>query len=78
MKQCEFQTGIGRLQRETKRLREQWQQAKLDWQDQSAREFEQKFLQPLVPIVKLSLAAIYELDEIVQDADKACGDHGPQ
>ncbi len=74
MKVCDFQTGIGRLQRETKELRDKWQETKAHWNDKAAREFETKFLDPLLPNLKLTLAAIYEMAECVDDAQAACGD----
>ncbi len=73
---CDFQTGVGRLQRETKKLRDKWLDTKVHWNDKASAEFEQKYLQPLIPNLKLGLAAIHEFSEIVEDAEKALGDRG--
>jgi hypothetical protein len=70
MKTCDLQTGIQRLQKETKRLREKWEATKDFWKDQAACDFEQKYLQPLDPTLRLTLAAVYELAEIIAEAEK--------
>ncbi len=74
MKICDFQTGIGRLQRDTKKLKDKWHETKVHWKDKSSVEFEQQYLQPLMPNVKLGLAAVYELAEIMDEAEKELGD----
>jgi len=75
---CDLQTPLGRAQKETKRLKDAWQATKLHWKDQAARDFEEKYLQPLIPTLQLTLAAVYDLAEIVDDAEQECGDHGPR
>ena len=74
MKICDFQTGVGRLQRNTKQLKDKWHDTKVHWKDKAAAEFEKTYLQPLIPNVKLALAAIHELSEIVTEAEKELGD----
>lgn len=74
MRLCDFQTGIGRLQRETKRLKDKWRETKVHWNDKAAKQFEEKYLEPLIPNIKLTLAAVHELAEIVEEAEKECGD----
>ena len=74
MKVCDFQTSVGRLQKETKRLKDKWLQTKEFWKDQAANDFEQKYLNPLLPTLQMTLAAAYELAEVVEDAEKECGD----
>lgn len=73
---CDLQTPIGRTQKETKRLKDAWEQTKVHWKDKAARDFEEKYLQPLIPTLQLTLAAVYELAETVDEAEKACGDFG--
>ena len=62
------------MQRETKRLKDKWRETKVHWQDGAAKKFEEKYLEPLIPSIKLTLAAVHELSEIVADAEKECGD----
>ena len=59
---------------ETKRLRDKWEQTKQHWQDQACKDFEEKYLQPLLPTLQLTLAAVHELAEIIEDAETECGD----
>jgi hypothetical protein len=74
MKICDLQTSVGRLQKETKRLREHWEQTRQHWQDKAASDFEEKYLAPLIPTLKLTLAAIHEFSEVIEEAEKQCGD----
>lgn len=76
MKICDLQTSVGRLQKETKRLRDHWEQTKKHWQDQAAQDFEEKYLAPLIPALQVTLAAVYELVEVIEEAEKQCGDLG--
>jgi hypothetical protein len=71
---CDLQTGIGRLQRETKRLQDAWDETKIHWDDKASREFEEKYLQPLLPLLQASTSAVHEYHEIVLEAEKECGD----
>ena len=74
---CDLQTPLGRVQKETKRLKDSWLATKVHWQDKAASDFEETYLQPLIPTLQLTLAAAYELAEAIGDAEKACGDDGP-
>ena len=76
MKICDLQTSLGRLQRETKRLRDHWDQTKKHWQDKAAQDFEEKYLAPLIPTLQITMAAVYELAEVIEEAEKQCGDQG--
>lgn len=71
---CDLQTGIGRIQRETKELQEKWYATKEHWRDQVAREFEETYLQALLPHLKLTLAAAYEFNEVVGQVEQELGD----
>ena len=74
MKISDLQSGVGQLQRETKRLRDAWLETKQHWRDAASREFEEKYLQPLIPNIKLALAAVHELAEVVEKAERELGD----
>ncbi|HEY6565065.1 MAG TPA: hypothetical protein VIY86_11245 [Pirellulaceae bacterium] len=74
MRICDLQSGIGRLQRESKKLQEQWIETKADWNDATCREFEQTYLEPLLPNLRLALAAAYEFAETIHEAEVACRD----
>ena len=74
MKICDLQSNVGRLQKETKKLRDKWEETKQSWQDLAAKEFEEKYLSPLIPTLQLTLAAVHELAEIIEQAEQDCGD----
>ncbi len=51
-------------------------ETKESWKDQRAKEFEETYLEPLIPTLKLTLAAVYELQEVVRELEHECGDQG--
>ncbi len=71
---CDLQTHVGRLQKETKKLRDKWEQTRQAWQDVTAQQYEEKYLAPLMPTLQLTLAAIHELAECIEQAEQDCGD----
>lgn len=74
MRICDLLTSVNRLQREARQLQERWSETKESWRDQRAKEFEETYLEPLIPHLKLALAAVYELQEVVQTLERECGD----
>ena len=58
-------------------MKDKWRETKVHWRDQAAKQFEEKYLEPLIPNLKLTLAAVHELAEIVADAEAECGDKDP-
>jgi hypothetical protein len=66
--------GIQRLKRATSELQRQWSEAREAWRDRTADEFEEQFLQPLLPTLRLVLSATSELDEVYRGAIAACED----
>jgi len=77
MKTCDLTTGVGRLKRATKMLREQWLLTREVWTDENARKFEEQYLQPLLPQMQLTLAAVNRFAEVMAKAEKECGDEEP-
>lgn len=77
MKTCDLTTGVGRLKRATKMLREQWLLTREVWTDENARKFEEQYLQPLLPQMQLTLAAVNRFAEVMEKAEKECGDEEP-
>jgi hypothetical protein len=69
--------GVGRLQRAQAKLREKWLDAQSHWNDQASHDFETAYLQPLPPRITLTVAAIYELADLLQKAIRDLEDrHG--
>ncbi len=69
MKTCDLNSGMGRLRRATSKLQVCWDETKTHWRDRNASEFEENFLQPLLPSLTLTLASIHRMAEMVQRAE---------
>jgi hypothetical protein len=66
--QFDLTGGVGRLQRAQAKLREKWLDAHAHWNDEASRDFEAAFLEPLPAKITLTVAAIYELADLLQKA----------
>ena len=73
---CDLVTGAKRLQKATKLLKEKWLETRGYWNDQTAQQFEDQYLQPLGERVSLTLAAVSRLSETLQQAEKELSDRG--
>ena len=71
---CDLVSGANRLTRATRQLRECWAETKEMWDDAVSREFEEKYLEPLIPHLRLTSAAIHEMSKVMDDARRACED----
>ena len=71
---CDLSSSIGRMQRATKELNDQWQETKQYWNDQTAAEFEAKYLASIIPHLRLLAAELSELRETYSKAEKDCRD----
>lgn len=60
----ELASSLQRLKRATRDLQEQWAVTKRSWTDQTARDFEAQHLEPILPQLRLVLAASAELEEL--------------
>lgn len=70
MRHCDLATGTSRIQRAASKLKDRWNDAKEHWNDQARYDFEKNYLQQLAPQITLTLAAIHELTEVLQKAEK--------
>ena len=70
----DLRTSIARLHRSARRLSQQWADTQQVWDDKVSREFAEEFLWPIMPQIKLSLAAIHEMAEVVERAQRECED----
>jgi hypothetical protein len=68
MPQFDVTGGVGRLQRAQAKLREKWLEAHSYWNDQASRDFETAYLQPLPARITLTVAAVYELADLLEKA----------
>lgn len=70
----ELLSGMQRLKRATSDLQRQWTETRSQWNDQAAQEFEAKYLESMLPALRLVIAATSELDEAYRKAIAACQD----
>ena len=76
MRICDLQSGAGRLRRAARTLNEKWENTKEHWHDQTSREFEEKFLRPILPEVTMALSSVHRLNELLEQAERDCEDRG--
>jgi hypothetical protein len=74
MRICDLITPATRLQKATKRLQDAWRQTNESWNDPVSEEFQAKFLDPIIPQMQLALAAIHQLTEVLDRAERDCRD----
>lgn len=65
---------LGRLERATHRLREAWLETRKTWDDRVAEDFERRHLDPLIPQLRQTMAAVQELTATFDQMAKACAD----
>ena len=74
MKPWDLQTGVIRLTRGMKRLRDEWMTTSEQWHDQNSRDFARNHLDPLAPRVTLTLTAAQRLGDVLEQAFRECSD----
>jgi hypothetical protein len=74
MKTWDLQTGVIRLTRATKKLRDEWAATQERWDDQNRRDFARSYLDPIAPTVTLTLTAVQRLAEVLEQARRECSD----
>ena len=74
MRHCDLISGLGRLKHAAAEMREAWLAAKSYWTDQVSRDFEKDHLQHLPVQVMQAVAAVQELAEMLEQAEKELED----
>ena len=74
MKHCDLITGMGRIQRAAAQLKEKWLDTRSHWDDRARRDFEKKHLQSLPSEITMVVAAVHELAEVLEQAEKELED----
>lgn len=74
MKCCDLNDAFGRIRRSTARLKETWRDVHEHWNDKASQEFEKNFLQTLTPQITLVAAAVHQLREVLDQAEKELED----
>lgn len=57
-----------RLQRATKKVQDKWLLTREAWKDNVSDRFQEKYLDPIVPQMQLTLNAIHELMQVLDVA----------
>lgn len=70
----DFITHSGRIRRSTSKLKEQWQETLESWSDSTSRQFQEEYLEPLLPEITLTLTAVQAMAEQIDRAIKDCED----
>ena len=65
---CDLITPATRLRKATKRLQDRWLETSDEWDDVISRKFQERYLDPIMPHMQLTLAAIHELMNVLDDA----------
>jgi hypothetical protein len=74
MKTWDLHTGVIRMTRSAKKLRDEWTATKEQWSDQNRRDFQQNHLDPIAPAITLMLSATQKLADILEQARRECTD----
>lgn len=64
--------GRGNLNKGFKDLMLRWQTARGDWSDDVARQFEENHLKPVEEALKLAIAAMDHMSQVVSKIDRDC------
>jgi len=73
---ADLTTGAARLNKSVESLQEAWAETREHWNDENSRNFEENYLDPLGPQVKLALDAVNRIGEILNRAERECQDNG--
>ena len=65
-------TGAAHLRDATEELQSAWQQTTEDWNDPVSRKFCQRYLDPIGPSMKMSLDAIGQMGQMIQQMQREC------
>jgi hypothetical protein len=74
MSVCDLTSASLQMQRATKQLQERWHEAQQSWNDAVSREFQAKYLEPILPELRLTMSAAQELSELLTRAEQFCRD----
>lgn len=76
MRPSDLHTGAASIRDAMKDLQQAWQDAQEHWHDGVSRAFEQNHLEPMVPVVKLSLDSMQRMLHLTEEMARACGEPG--
>lgn len=74
MRVCDLNTGLGQLTEAFSHLKERLAETKTHWNDETSRQFQQAHLEPILPRLQLTVAAVQHLSEVLARAEKELDD----
>lgn len=74
MRHCDLISGLGRIKHAAAEMREAWLTAKSYWTDQVSRDFEKNHLQHLPAEIAQAVAAVQELADMLEQAERELED----
>jgi len=74
VRHCDLVSGLGRLKHAAAEMREAWLAAKSYWTDQVSRDFEKNHLQHLPAEITQAVAAVQQLADLLEQAEKELED----
>ncbi len=74
MSVCDLNSAVLQIQRATKQLQDRWFETQEAWNDPVSREFQSKYLEPILPELRLTINAAHELMEQFDRGERACRD----
>jgi hypothetical protein len=75
MRICDLNSGVGQLTQAFSDLKDRWVESKQHWNDDVRCQFEQNQLNEIPTRLAQLLGAAQRLAEVLEKADKDCGDH---
>ncbi|MGI9457034.1 MAG: hypothetical protein ACR2NU_10755 [Aeoliella sp.] len=72
MKNCDLESGAGRIRHALEELELAWAEARDEWNDEVSQAFCDQHLEPMIPIVKTALDAIGRMDIMLRQAQRDC------
>ena len=72
----ELNSGMQQLKRATRDFQLAWSELQKQWDDATAGEFQHRHLDPLLPTLRLVLAASTEVEELFRRVVRECRDPG--
>ena len=75
MRTWDLHTSAAKLDLAMQTLEKAHQAALTDWDDQTSREFQETYLEPLKPTLRKALDAIHRLQAVLSKAERADGSY---
>ena len=64
--------GRGQLGKLIKDLRERWHQTRMNWDDDQARRFEERYIEPMDQDLRVALSAMDDMAAILNQVRQEC------